>query len=256
VAKKHSGDELKEQERRRRITRVHLGASLLEKYESPVLEAFLDTSWMHLGTETPKHRRGRLRGALRRGLAKVRKSGGTSEAEVEALYGRTNFEPFYFRKGDILPLDDGSISFIYSEHFFEHLFRDEALSLFRECHRILRPFGVIRTCVPDSDLRTYEPPEPEGYPDIDLPLTHPDKHKTRWSVYSLSEALREAGMESVPLRYCDRKGNYIRTDPCDIRDSYENCPDGEMIFNLTYVMRPDSLIVDGIKKGIPGGKAP
>ena len=90
--------EVGEQERRRKITRVHLGASLLERYDPSVLEAFLDTSWMHLGAETPKHRRGKLRSALRRGLAKVRKSGGTPEAGVEALYGRTNFEPFYFRK--------------------------------------------------------------------------------------------------------------------------------------------------------------
>ena len=203
---------------------------------------------MHLGTETPKHRRGWLRRGLREVLGKARRSGTPSAAEVEDLYGRTNFEPFYYRRGDSLPFDDSSISFIYSEHFFEHLFQDEALSLFRECRRILRPFGVIRTCVPDSDLRTYEPPEPEGYPDSNLPMTHSDKHKTRWSVYSLSEALREAGMEPVPLRYCDREGAYIRTDPQDIRDSYEHCTDGEMIFELGYVMRPDSLIVDGIKK--------
>ncbi len=158
-----------------------------------------------------------------------------------------NFKEFNYLKGDVLPFEDSSFTYIYSEHFFEHLFLDEAVALMGECYRILQPWGVMRTCVPDADLRVYEPPEPIGYPKLTMPFGHPMKHKTRWSVYSLDEALRFSGFKPLPLRYCDRSGKYLRMHPLETRESYGNCPDTEMVFDLTYVMRLDSLIVDGVK---------
>jgi hypothetical protein len=101
--------------------------------------------------------------------------------------------------------------------------------------------------VPDADLRTYEPPEPPGFPGPDTPWNDPFKHKTRWSVYSLSEALQVAGFESVPLRYCDRDGNYVKRAPGELADRYEGCPDPGTVLDLSYLMRPDSLVVDGIR---------
>lgn len=41
-----------------------------------------------------------------------------------------------------------SAPLIYSEHFFEHLDRHDAVRLLRECHRVLAPGGVIRVSVP------------------------------------------------------------------------------------------------------------
>jgi hypothetical protein len=32
-----------------------------------------------------------------------------------------NFMEFKYAKGDVLPFEDGSFAYIYSEHFFEHL---------------------------------------------------------------------------------------------------------------------------------------
>lgn len=51
------------------------------------------------------------------------------------------------RKG--LPYKDNSVDFIYSEHFIEHLSADEAKSFFKECYRVLKPGGVIRTATID-----------------------------------------------------------------------------------------------------------
>ena len=51
-----------------------------------------------------------------------------------------------------LPLDDGYVSGIYSEHMIEHLRFDDALALFGECRRVLRPGGVFRIVVPDGEL--------------------------------------------------------------------------------------------------------
>jgi predicted SAM-dependent methyltransferase len=48
-----------------------------------------------------------------------------------------------------LPIPDGSVRFIYSEHFIEHITPDEALIFFRECRRVLAPSGVMRVSTPD-----------------------------------------------------------------------------------------------------------
>ena len=48
-----------------------------------------------------------------------------------------------------LPLPTSSVMYAYSEHFVEHLKRDEALTLFREVHRVLRINGVFRVSTPD-----------------------------------------------------------------------------------------------------------
>lgn len=48
-----------------------------------------------------------------------------------------------------LPYDDASVNFIFSEHFLEHITREEGLALLRECRRVLKPGGVFRVSTPD-----------------------------------------------------------------------------------------------------------
>lgn len=58
----------------------------------------------------------------------------------------------YFIHHDLsisLPLKANSADFIYSSHFFEHLFKDDAASLLKSCARALRPGGTIRISIPD-----------------------------------------------------------------------------------------------------------
>ncbi|MRG90409.1 methyltransferase domain-containing protein [Polyangium spumosum] len=167
---------------------------------------------------------------------------------ASALYERTNFVPWNFDKASRLGFEDGALHFIFSEHFFEHLFFDEAMALFSECHRVLAPGGVIRTVVPDADLRRDEDPEPLGFPSRLLPWDHPAKHKTRWSVYLLCEALRLAGFEPVPLRYWDSAGRLTEKEPSSLRDTYAGTPEPELWRDLSFLRRPKSLIVDGIKR--------
>ncbi|HET9299275.1 MAG TPA: methyltransferase domain-containing protein [Candidatus Polarisedimenticolaceae bacterium] len=242
-------------------TRLQLGTSRLEHLDRRVLDAFADPSWIHLGDAEPaapaplsqrllEHaRRGPLH-LVRGGVASLRaRSHRVGEADAAALYRRTDFRSFYFRKGDRLSFPDGSFHYVFSEHFLHHLFFDEAHALLRECFRILAPGGVLRTVVPDADLRTYEPPEPAGFPDPRMPFTAPLKHKTRYSVYLLAEALRLAGFRPVPLRFCDRDGNYVRHDPGTMHDTYAGCPEKRFVFELDHVMRLDSLIVDGVREG-------
>lgn len=246
------------------ITRLQLGASRLEALDRTVVPTFLDKTWMHLGDPAPTRPRyaaSRLTELFRtNSLSYIARSTfqrlfateprvKRSELELSELYSRTNFSDFHYRKGDRLPFDDDSIDFVFSEHFFEHLFLDESLALLRECYRVMKPFGVVRTCVPDADLRTYMPPESPGFPDTKLPFSSPYKHKMRWSMYSLAEAIELAGFKAIPLRYCDKSGDYIKVSPSDIVNGYQDCPERDLIFDLSYVWRKDSsLIVDGVKK--------
>jgi SAM-dependent methyltransferase len=48
-----------------------------------------------------------------------------------------------------LPLQKNSVDFIYSSHFFEHLFKDDAADLLESCALALKPGGTIRISIPD-----------------------------------------------------------------------------------------------------------
>lgn len=48
-----------------------------------------------------------------------------------------------------IPLKDRTADFIYSSHFLEHLFKQDAERLLADCYRALKPGGIIRICVPD-----------------------------------------------------------------------------------------------------------
>lgn len=50
-----------------------------------------------------------------------------------------------------IPLDDNIVPAVYSAHFFEHLYKHDAIRLIGECYRVLQPGGIIRICVPSLD---------------------------------------------------------------------------------------------------------
>ncbi len=57
-----------------------------------------------------------------------------------------------------LPFPDNSVKCIFCEHFFEHIdYTEEVPYFLSECHRALKPGGVIRLIVPDVEkyLRAY-----------------------------------------------------------------------------------------------------
>lgn len=47
-----------------------------------------------------------------------------------------------------VPHRDDSVDFVFSEHFLEHLDESSGLRLLKECHRVLKPGGVLRVTVP------------------------------------------------------------------------------------------------------------
>src|ERR1051326_6330663 len=52
-----------------------------------------------------------------------------------------------------LPLRSGSVAYIFTEHFLDHLqFPDGIGHILRECHRVLKPNGIMRAIVHDGEL--------------------------------------------------------------------------------------------------------
>lgn len=51
-----------------------------------------------------------------------------------------------------LPYTDASVDIFFSEHFFEHLTKNEGLRLLGEIRRCLKPGGTSRIAVPDLDI--------------------------------------------------------------------------------------------------------
>ena len=51
-----------------------------------------------------------------------------------------------------LPFNDGEVSRIYCSHVLEHFHIRDLMKLLRECHRILRPGGVMSIAVPNARI--------------------------------------------------------------------------------------------------------
>jgi len=47
-----------------------------------------------------------------------------------------------------LPFENNSVDLCYASHTVEHITAPDAFRFFKECHRILKPEGVMRICVP------------------------------------------------------------------------------------------------------------
>jgi len=75
------------------------------------------------------------------------------------LSGWENIDIFPHKKGVIakdlskgIPYKKGSVDFIYTEHFLEHLDEVDGFDLLKECYRVMKKGGVIRISVPNLDI--------------------------------------------------------------------------------------------------------
>ncbi|MCW2797026.1 methyltransferase domain-containing protein [Nocardioides sp.] len=55
-----------------------------------------------------------------------------------------------------LPFEDGTVDAVYSSHFLEHIYLGDAEAILGQCHRILRPGGVLRLALPDGEAWARE----------------------------------------------------------------------------------------------------
>jgi SAM-dependent methyltransferase len=132
-----------------------------------------------------------------------------------------------------IPLPDGIADYIFSSHFLEHLFWRDANSLLRECHRVLKPGGVLRISVPDLEyaLSLYAAGQKENmlrsYFFVEDENSFYARHKYMYDFDMLEAQLRDIG--------------FVQVTRCQYREG--NCPDIDVLDN-----RPEeSLFVEALK---------
>lgn len=117
------------------------------------------------------------------------------------------------------PFPDGTVSYIYSEHVFEHFeFHTEVPHFLAEAIRVLKPDGVFDVVVPDTEepLKAYGHPN-ASYWTILANRWHPEwcqtqldhinyhfrqdgEHKYAWDFETLARSLKRAGFQDVGRR--------------------------------------------------------
>lgn len=51
-----------------------------------------------------------------------------------------------------VPFADNSLDIVFTSHFLEHLSETDGLNFLEDCHRVLKPGGLLRILVPDLDF--------------------------------------------------------------------------------------------------------
>ena len=127
------------------------------------------------------------------------------------------------------PMPDASCSLIYNEHFLEHLYPEQAMSFLRECHRLLRPGGILRTAMPSLEYLVAKYMDPVHWKEqawLSKPSYQHIKtraemlnaafrwwgHRWLYDREELHRRLQDAGFEAV----CDvERGVSVERDLCN-----------------------------------------
>lgn len=141
-----------------------------------------------------------------------------------------------------LPFRDGSVSMVYSEHFFEHLeYPEETMAFLSESFRVLEPGGLFSVGVPDTELclkayftGEFSPPS-LGLQPIDwceTPMQYLNflfhqggEHKQLYDKATLIKVLTSAGFCEIERRefdpLLDSEGRKLGTLYVDARKPYQ-----------------------------------
>lgn len=102
-----------------------------------------------------------------------------------------------------LPFKSESVDYFYSSHFFEHLFRDDAIRLLREIKVALKNSGVIRIAVPDLSyaISLYNSTEKnkmlDDYFFVNDLSSYLARHKYMYDFEILSKILIDLGYKNI-----------------------------------------------------------
>ncbi len=107
-----------------------------------------------------------------------------------------------------LPFHDGSVSAVFSEHVFEHFNLLSAMSIMKDCRRVLAKGGIFRIGVPNMEryVRSYLEHDTfidEKWPGLPTPaialeeLFYCHGHRAAYDAPTLALMLQEAGFNCV-----------------------------------------------------------
>ena len=107
---------------------------------------------------------------------------------LEGVVSPVNSTPFGLNSECVFPVEDGTISTVYSSHVIEHLDDATVLRVFREAHRVLADDGRLVIKCPDFDLALdfWKRRDPEFFTDE---LWGYDAVKTTWANRGMTDSL-------------------------------------------------------------------
>lgn len=119
-----------------------------------------------------------------------------------------------------LPFEHSSIDYVYSSHFLEHVTKEEAQTILKNIHQILKPSGLLRVTVPDMyylakrytsheinvDTFLNETMIVKGKPATLFESLFSHSHKWMYDNDSLTDFLLSAGFNNISY-LTFRKGN-------------------------------------------------
>jgi predicted SAM-dependent methyltransferase len=142
----------------------------------------------------------------------------------------------------------GSLDVIFAEHVWEHLTAEQGIAALRNCHRYLKPGGLLRLAVPDGFH-----PDPAYIEWVRVGGSGPGAadHKVLYNWQTLGEAFRCAGFHVRLLEYFDAGGQFHFTE-WEPRDGLVRRSSRFDERNRDQPLAYTSLIVDGIKPDGPG----
>ena len=135
-----------------------------------------------------------------------------------------------------IPFEDGSVDAVFHEHLLEHLTLRNGFQLTRECHRTLKPGGVLRVGVPNAGacLRSYA-----GIDDPDWAQSRPTPMLAVHALF-YEHGHRAMYDERLLVAVLSAAG-FVDVTPREFGDSrLSPCPD-------TEVRRDGTLYVEGVK---------
>lgn len=138
-----------------------------------------------------------------------------------------------------LPLPSGSVEAVFHEHLLEHLSLADGAALLRECHRVLRPGGVLRIGVPDAGrlVRSCA----DGGAGL-IEETRPGRPTPLLAMQEMFYWHRHLTMYDVEtLRFLCRACGFAEVTERAFGDSHlPDCPDSES-------RRPETLYVETVR---------
>lgn len=102
------------------------------------------------------------------------------------------------------PYKNGSVEGVFCSHILEHLYPQQAIKMFSEVLRVLKPGGVFRVVVPDLEwaIGLYNKERPEKF--LDAMYEHvggggKNSHKWMFTELSLKRFFEKQGFEQVKI---------------------------------------------------------
>ena len=120
-----------------------------------------------------------------------------------------------------IPFPDETVDYLYSSHFLEHLYQNDAKRLMKEAYRVLKSGGYIRISVPNLEfaLSLYLSGDREHaleYFFVPSSCRYFSRHHYMYDFELLCDLLRESGF--IDIRRCSfRQGNVPDVDRLDNR---------------------------------------